>query len=355
MRLPQFFINRPIFATVLSVVIVLLGGLSYFRLPVASYPEVALPTVVVNTSYPGATAETIAETVATPLEQAINGVEGMLYMESQCTADGAMQITVTFGLGTDVDQAQVQVQNRVSTAEPRLPPEVRQVGVATSKSSPDLLLVVHVLSPDGSRDQLYLGNYVHLQIRDALARLEGVGDVRVFGGRQYSMRVWLDIDRLAGLEMTAGDVIAALREQNVQVASGVIGQPPLDDERAFQLPVSSRGRLKSPEEFADIVVKTGENGRLVRLQDVAEIELGAQDYNVNSYLDGDDAVAVVVFQRPGSNAVDTARSVVSTIDDLSRSFPEGLEHRISTTPRGGWRSPSTRCSTPCSWRGCSSS
>lgn len=332
MNFSHFFVDRPIFATVLSVVIVLLGGLAYFQLPVAQYPEVALPTVVVRASYPGATPETIAQTVATPLEQEINGVENMLYMESQSTPDGVMQLTITFALGTDPDQAQVLVQNRVSVAEPKLPEETRGIGVTTKKSSPELLLVVHMISPDGSRDQLYLSNYAYLYVRDVLTRLKGVGDLQVFGSTQYSMRVWLDIEQLASREITAGEVVAALREQNVQVAAGKLGQEPTANPGAFQLNIASQGRLRTAEEFGDIVIKVGEAGRLTRLSDVARIELGAEDYSVNSYLDGENAVALLVFARPGTNGVATANEVSETMERLSQDFPPGLEHRIVYNP-----------------------
>lgn len=332
MKFAHFFIDRPIFATVLSIVIVIVGALSYFALPVSQYPEIALPTVVVRASYPGATAETIAETVATPLEQEVNGVENMLYMESQSTSDGVMTLTVTFALGTDIDQAQVLVQNRVARAEPRLPSEVRQSGVVTQKTSPEMLLVVHLISPDASRDQLYIANYAYLQIRDVLARINGVGDLQVFGGAEYSMRVWLDVERLASLELTAGDIVGSLREQNVQVAAGKIGEPPQEQPGDFQLTISSQGRLQTAEEFEQIVVKRGANGRLTRLSDVARIELGAQDYNVKSYLDGDNAIALLVYQRPGTNGVETMHQVLDTMDELSKSFPAGLEHRVVYNP-----------------------
>lgn len=332
MKFAHFFIDRPIFATVLSVLIVIVGGLSYFALPVSQYPEIALPTVVVRASYPGATAETVAETVATPLEQEVNGVENMLYMESQSTSDGVMTLTVTFALGTDIDQAQVLVQNRVARAEPRLPAEVRQSGVVTQKTSPEMLMVVHLISPDASRDQLYIANYAYLQIRDVLARINGVGDLQVFGGTEYSMRVWLDIERLASLELTAGDIVAALREQNVQVAAGKIGEPPQDQPGDFQLTISSQGRLQTADEFEQIVVKRGANGRLTRLSDVARIELGAQDYNVKSYLDGDNAIALLVYQRPGTNGVQTMHEVLATMDELAEDFPAGLEHRVVYNP-----------------------
>ncbi len=332
MNIPRFFIDRPRFATVLSTVVLLVGGLSYFELPVSQYPEVATPTVVVTASYPGATPETIAQTVATPLEQEINGVEDMIYMESQSTVDGVMTLTVTFELGTDVDKAQVLVQNRVNVAEPRLPAEVRQIGVTTQKSSPDLLMVVHMLSPDDSLDQLYISNYAFLQIRDQISRLDGVGDVRIFGGSQYSMRVWLDIERLASLDLTSGDVLAALREQNIQVAAGALGQEPTDEPGAFQVTVSSQGRLENAQEFEQIIIKSGRESRLVRLGDVARVELGAQDYAVRSYLGGRNAVAMVIFQRPGSNAIDTANQVIRTVERLSSDFPRGLEHRIVYNP-----------------------
>jgi len=242
MNFSKFFIDRPIFAVVLSVVILIVGGISYFQLPVSQYPEVALPTVVVRAVYTGATPETIAETVATPLEQEINGVDDMLYMESQSTADGAMTLTITFKLGTDLDEAQVLVQNRVSIALPRLPAEVRQIGVTTRKSSPDLMMVVHMVSPDDSRDTTYLANYAYLRIRDVLARLDGVGDIQFFGGSEYSMRIWLESEKLASLKLTAGDVVAALKEQNVQVAAGAIGQKPTSAQVAFELNVSAQGR-----------------------------------------------------------------------------------------------------------------
>lgn len=332
MNFSHFFIDRPIFASVLSVVILIVGGLAYFTLPVSQYPEIALPTVVVTASYPGATPETIAETVATPIEQEVNGVENMLYMESQSTTDGTMTLTVTFELGTDVDQAQVLVQNRVSVAEARLPEEARRIGVTTRKSSPELLLVVHLISPDDSRDQLYISNYAYLRIRDELARLQGIGDLTVFGGAQYSMRVWLDIERLAALDLTTGDVVDSLREQNVQVAAGTLGQPPYDESRDFQLTIASEERLKTAEEFDEIIIKRGSEGRLVRLSDVARLELGAVDYSVNSYLDGQNAVALLVFARPGENGVQTAHDVQDTMERLSKDFPDGLEHRIVYNP-----------------------
>lgn len=333
MKFSRFFIDRPIFATVLATVIVLVGLLAYFQLPVGQYPEVALPTVTVRASYPGATAETISRTVATPLEQEINGVENMLYMESQATADGSLLLTITFELGTDVDQAQVLVQNRVSIALPRLPESVRQIGVTTRKSSPDLMLVVHLFSPDDSRDQLYIGNYVYLQIRDVLARQQGVGDIQIFGGNEYSMRAWLDVDKLAQLDLTAGDAVAAMRSQNVQVSAGIIGQNPIDDPKtAFQINVNTQGRLQDPEEFAEIILKSGEDGRLVRLKDVARLELGAVDYSVRSYLGEKNAVAIAMFQRPGSNAIATTETILETMKELRRDFPPGLDYQVIYNP-----------------------
>ncbi len=329
----HFFIDRPIFATVISIFFLIAGAIAYINLPVSQYPEIALPTVVVRAQFTGATAATIAETVATPLEQEINGVENMLYMESSSTADGSMQLTITFKQGTNLDDAQVLVQNRVSLAEPRLPAEVRQVGVTTRKSSPDMLMVIHLFSPDNTRSSLYISNYVLLRIKDVLARQDGVGDVTIFGAREYSMRVWLDTDRLATLDMTTSDVINALREQNIQVAAGAIGQPPTtESQAAFQLNISTQGRLEDVEQFKQVIVKAGDGARLVRLGDVARVELGAQDYSTSSYLDGREAIGIAVFQRPGSNAVATAENVVKLMEQLSKDFPEGLEFEIAYNP-----------------------
>lgn len=332
MRFAQFFIDRPIFATVVSTVIVILGIIAYYDLPAAQYPDIVPPTIVVRASYPGASPDVIAETVATPIEQEVNGVEDMLYMSSQSTNDGAMTLTITFKLGTDLDKAQVLVQNRVATAEARLPEDVRRLGVTTIKSSPDLLMVIHMVSPENRFDQLYIGNYALIQVRDALARVDGVGDVSAFGLREYSMRIWLDPDKLANLGLTAGDVVASLREQNVQVASGVIGQPPIPQGNDFQLTVNTLGRLLTPEQFESIIVRSGSGGRVVRVKDVARIELGARDYSVNSYLDNQPAVALAIAQRPGSNALETADGVKATIRELSRNFPKGLEYRIVYNP-----------------------
>ncbi|MGB7794636.1 MAG: efflux RND transporter permease subunit, partial [Terrimicrobiaceae bacterium] len=332
MSIPHFFIDRPRFAAVISIVIVLLGIIAFPNLPVAQFPEVAPPTVVVRASYPGATPDVLAETVAAPLEQEINGVEHMLYLSSQATSDGALAITVTFDLGTDLDEAQVLVQNRVAIAEPRLPEEVRRIGVTVNKSTPDLLLVVQMFSPDGRYDPLYISNYAILQVREQLRRIEGVGEVRLFGAREYSMRIWLDPDKLANLNMTPDDVVAALRQQNIQVAAGVIGQPPMASGNPLQLNISALGRLSEEQQFEDIVVKTGDQGQIVRLRDVARVELGGLDYGVNNYASTTPAVAMPITQLPGSNALETARNIRSTMQELSKSFPDGLEYAIIYDP-----------------------
>ncbi|MEM9764136.1 MAG: efflux RND transporter permease subunit, partial [Pseudomonadota bacterium] len=331
MKLPQFFIDRPIFAIVISAFITIVGALSYFTLPVAQYPEVAPPSVQVTAQYPGASAETIAETVATPLEQQINGVEGMLYLSSQATGDGNLTITVTFELGTDLDQAQVLVQNRVSIAEPRLPEEVRRLGVVTQKASPDLLIVVHMFSPDGSRDDLYITNAAQ-RVRDELTRLEGVGQVNIFGARDYSMRIWLDPERIAALEMTPGEILAALRAQNAQVASGLLNQQPTPEAAAFELSLQTTGRLADVAEFERVIVKRGEEGRIVRLGDVARVELGAAQYTTRAYLNENSAVALVINQRPGTNALDTANEVQGVMETLAADFPEGLSYDVIYNP-----------------------
>ncbi len=332
MNLSRFFVDRPVFATVLSIVIVIVGLIALWTLPVTEYPEVAPPTIVVRATYPGASPEVIAQTVATPIEQEINGVENMLYMSSQATTDGQMQLTITFRLGADLDKAQVQVENRVAVAEPRLPAEVRQGGITTQKASPDLLMVVHLLSPENRYDQIYIGNYALLNVRDVLARLEGVGNVTLFGLREYSMRVWLDPERIASLDLTASDVVQALREQNIQVAAGIIGQPPVPQGNAYQLNINTLGRLFDEGQFGEIVIKTGVDGRITRMRDVARVELGARDYSANSYLDGKPALGIGIAQLPGSNALATATAIRKTMADLSERFPEGLEYRIIYDP-----------------------
>ncbi len=332
MRLSHFFIDRPIFATVVSLLITIIGGIAYFGLPVAQYPEIAPPTIVVSASYPGASAQVVADTVATPLEQQINGVENMLYMNSQATADGNLKITVTFRLGTNLDTAQVLVQNRVAIATARLPDDVKRIGVTVTKNSPDMLLVVHMFSPDGSRDQIYLSNYATLQVVDQLLRLDGVGDARVFGARDYSMRVWLDPSRVAARNLTAGEVVKALQVQNVQVAAGTLGGPPMPEQGAFQFNVQTQGRLIAPEQFGEIIVRTDSDGRITRLKDVGRVELGALDYNVNGYLDTKSAAPIGVFQRPGSNALETSERILDKMKELSKSFPEGVSYDVIYNP-----------------------
>ncbi|MEM8958870.1 MAG: multidrug efflux RND transporter permease subunit [Pseudomonadota bacterium] len=329
---PKFFVDRPIFAAVISVLIALIGIVSFTRLPVDAYPEVVPPTIQVTATYPGASAEVVADTVATPLEQEINGIENMLYMLSQSTGDGRMTLTITFDLGTDVDQAQVLVQNRVAIAEPRLPEEVRRLGVQTQQNSPNLMMVVHLLSPDGSRDQLYISNYARTQIVDRLLRIDGVGQATVFGERAYSMRIWLDPDLIAARNLTAGEVVSALRANNIQVASGVINQLPVANQGAFQLNVSTLGRLVTTEQFEDIVIATDEQGGKIRVRDVARVELGALDYSLNGYLDEFTALPIGIFQRPGSNGLETADEVIALIEELSEDFPPGMEFDIVYNP-----------------------
>jgi hydrophobe/amphiphile efflux-1 (HAE1) family protein len=330
-RLSRFFIDRPIFAAVISIVFVIIGAVSLQRLPVAQYPEIASPVVRVSGQYPGASADIVAATVVAPLEQEINGVENMIYIASNSTGDGRFQIDVTFELGTNLDIAQVQVQNRVATAQPRIPADVRNIGVTTAKSSPDLMMVINLYSPDKSRDTLFISNYAKVEITDVLSRIQGVGSVTVFGARDYSMRIWLDPDRLQSLGLTTGDVITALQGQNVQVASGVLNQPPVTQPRAFQVAVRTLGRLAEPKEFANIVVKQTPIA-VVRVKDVARVELAAVDYSTNSYRDLDPAVALGIFQLPGSNALATATTIKSTIEQLSKTFPEGMKYTIIYNP-----------------------
>src|SRR5215217_3759148 len=331
MRISHFFIDRPIFASVVSIIFVILGAVSFARLPVAQYPEIAPPIINVQGQYPGASAEIVASTVVAPIEEQINGVENMLYVSSNSNGDGRFSIGVTFDLGTNLDIAQVQVQNRVATALPRLPADVRNIGVTVAKASSDLMMVVHMLSPDKSRSELFISNYAALEVKDALTRVQGVGSIIVFGSRDYSMRVWLDPGRLQALGMTANDVTQALQGQNIQVASGVLNQPPVEKPGAFQIAVQTLGRLANPDEFANIVVKQTA-GAVVRLKDVANIQLAAQDYSSNSYLGGSPAVAIAIFQRPGSNALATADSIVNTMGVLSRRFPAGIQHAIVYNP-----------------------
>ena len=332
MQLSKSFIDRPIFAAVLSIVIFIAGLIALFQLPISEYPAVAPPTVVVNAEYPGANPQVIAETVAAPLEQAINGVENMIYMSSQSTGDGTMTLTVTFRPGADVDQAQVQVQNRISQALPRLPEEVRRFGVTTVKSSPNFLMVVNLYSPDGRYDPVYLRNYAVLQVKDALARLPGVGQVFMFGAGDYAMRVWLDPGKVARLGLSAADVIASIREQNLQVAAGRVGAQPAPKDVDYQFLINAQGRLVSEEQFANIIIKTGENGEIARLKDVARLELGAAQYSMRSLLNNRDAVAIPIFQAPGSNALQASDAVRATMKELEKTFPEGVEWTVVYDP-----------------------
>lgn len=331
MTFPRFFIDRPIFAIVLSVLMVIAGIVAFFQLPLSEYPAVTPPTVQVTASYPGANPKVIAETVAAPLEQAITGVEGMLYMSSQSATDGRMVLTVTFAQGTNADMAQIQVQNRVSRALPRLPEEVQRQGVVTQKTSPDILMVVHLLSPDKRYDPLYISNYAYLQVRDELSRIPGVSDVLVWGAGEYSMRLWLDPNLIAARGLTAGEVIAAVREQNVQVAAGSVGQAP-NSSAAFQVTVNTLGRLTDEAQFGDIIIRTGGDGQVTRLRDVARIEMGADAYALRSLLDGEPAVALQIIQSPGANALDVSQAVRDTMQRLEGNFPAGLTSRIAYDP-----------------------
>jgi hydrophobe/amphiphile efflux-1 (HAE1) family protein len=330
-KLSHFFIDRPIFAAVISAFITIGGAIALFALPISEYPEVVPPSVVVNASYPGANPKVVADTVAAPLEQAIVGVEDMLYMSSTSTMDGSLAITITFRIGADIDRAQVQVQNRVSQTLPRLPEEVRNLGVTTVKSSPNLTMVVNLTSPDGRYDPLYIRNYAVLNVRDVLARLPGAGQVQVFGGGDYSMRVWLDPQKLAARNLTAGDVIDAIREQNVQVAAGQIGAPPAQDSQ-FQLAINATGRLTDEQQFRDIIIKTGAQGEVLHLGDVARVEMGAQQYTSKSLLSNKSAVAIPIFQSPNANALDLSASVRKTMEELKKDFPAGLDYQIIYDP-----------------------
>src|ERR671937_1474995 len=328
MNLSKFFIDRPIFAGVLSVLIFLAGLISLFAMPISEYPDVVPPSVVVRATYPGANPKVIAETVATPIEEQINGVERMLYMSSQATTDGKMTLTVTFKLGTDPDKAQQLVQNRVAQAEPRLPEEVRRLGLTTVKSSPDLTMVVHLLSPNERYDMTYLRNYAVLNVKDRLARVQGVGQVLLFGSGDYAMRVWLDPRKVAERGLSANDVVRAIREQNVQAAAGVVGQSPGAEKVDLQLSINAQGRLQSEEEFGDIIVKTEPNGAVTRLRDVARLELGASEYALSSLLDNKPAVAIGVFAAPGANALRIAENVRATMADIKKGMPDGVDYRI---------------------------
>lgn len=331
MNFSSFFITRPIFAGVLSLLTFILGAISLFQLPISEYPEVVPPTVIVTANYPGANPKTIAETVASPLEQTINGLENMLYMSSQSTANGVMILTVTFKIGTDLDLAQVQVQNRVSQVLPKLPEEVRRFGVTTVKSSPDMTLVVHLLSPNDRYDEIYLRNYATLNVKDELSRLTGVGQVQIFGGGEYAMRIWIDPDKAAARGLTASDIVNAIREQNIQVAAGTIGQQPTQDV-AFELTVNAKGRLITEEEFEQIIVKTGPHGEKLRLRDVARAEMGSGEYALRSLLNNKKAVGMGVFQLPGSNALAVSQAVRARMAELKQKMPEGVDYAIAYDP-----------------------
>jgi hydrophobe/amphiphile efflux-1 (HAE1) family protein len=332
MRIAHFFIDRPRFAVVVSCFITLIGLGALFVLPVAQYPEIVPPTVQVITSYPGASAETIAKTVATPLEQQINGVENMIYMTSQSTGDGKLTITVTFRIGTDLNVAQNLTQNRVQNAISRLPDDVQRLGVQVRKSTPSILLAVHLFSDDSSKDTLYLSNYATLHIKDVLARIQGVGDVQFQGGREYAMRIWLDPDKVAAYNLSASEVLAVLRQQNLQVSAGVLNQPPTKSAEAYQLNVEVLGRLSKPEEFAQIVVKTDSTGRVTRIGDIGRVEVGAVDYGSTSFMDKRDAAALLIYAQPGSNSLDVEHAVLGTMEELKKDFPAGVAYSIIYDP-----------------------
>lgn len=330
--MPHFFIERPIFASVLSIIILIVGSLAYFNLPIEQYPQVVPPTIQVTASYPGANAKIVAETVATPIEQEMNGVENMLYMDSQSSDDGQMRLTITFKMGTDLDMAQVLVQNRVAIAEPRLPEAVRRIGIKTVKNSPDLLLVINMYSLNKKYDQTYLGNYAVLQIRDKIKRIDGVGDIRLVGASEYAMRIWLNPDLMNSYDLTANEVINALASQNVQIASGTLNEAPQKSQLGIEYTIETQGRLIKPEQFAQIIIKSGENGRLVRLKDIGRVELGTQEYATKGYLGKNPAIALPVFQRPGTNAIEAANEIKATMQELSKSFPEGVVYDIVYNP-----------------------
>ncbi len=328
----RFFVDRPIFAAVLSILIFIAGLIAIPQIPVSEYPDVVPPTVQVRAVYPGADPKTISETVAAPIEEAVNGVENMIYMKSVASSDGVMQLNVTFRLGTDVDLAAVQVQNRVAQALPRLPEAVRQLGVTTTKQSATLTMVVHLTSPNGTRDALYLSNYANLRVKDELTRLPGVGQAIAFGAGNYAMRVWLDPDKVASRGLTAGDVVRAIREQNVQVSAGTIGGPPQENVADFQLSINAPGRLATPEEFADIVLKADADGAVTRLGEVARVELGSDGYAIRSLLNNDEAAAIVIFEAPGANSIALSDAVRAKMAELERQFPPDVTWTVAYDP-----------------------
>ena len=333
MNFSRFFIDRPIFAIVIAVFITLIGAFAYPVLPLSQYPEIAPPTISINTAYPGASAETLAETVAAPIEQEVNGVEGMLYMTSSSTSDGAVSITVAFEPGTDLDTAQVLVQNRVTRAEPRLPEQVRQSGIGVNKQSTGFLLLAALTSDDPGIDKNYLGNLANSTMRDRLLRIDGVGEVMIFGGGNYAMRIWIDPAKAAARDLTAPEIVAALRAQNVQAAAGAIGQPPFDtNAAAFQLPVQVQGRLSDPEQFAEVVIKTDAQGRVTRVRDIARVELGSQDYGINAYFTGKPGIAIALVQQPGANALSTAAAVEAELEAIAAELPPGVSYSIPYNP-----------------------
>jgi hydrophobe/amphiphile efflux-1 (HAE1) family protein len=333
MNISRFFIDRPIFAAVIAVFITLIGVFAYPLLPLSQYPEIAPPTITINTAYPGASAETVAETVSAPIEQEVNGVEGMLYLTSSSTSDGTVAVTVTFQPGTDLDAAQVLVQNRVALAEPRLPEQVRQIGVTVNKQESGFLMIVGLTSPDQSLDNDYVGNYAQSVLRDRLLRVDGVGNVQVFGGGNYSMRVWIDPAKAAARNLTGPEIVAALRAQNVQAAAGAIGQPPFaTNAAAFQLPVQVQGRLTDPEQFSDVVIKTDAEGRVTRVRDIGRVELGAQDYGIRGYFDGQRGVGIAIIQQPGANALGTAERVLAEVETIRGELPQGMAISIPYNP-----------------------
>src|ERR1700731_1499323 len=332
MRLAHTFIDRPILATVLSVFVTLVGLGALVILPVAQYPEIVPPTVQITTTYPGASAETVSRTVATPLEQQINGVENMLYLTSQSTGDGKLTVTVTFRIGTDLNVAQMLTQNRVQDALPRLPEDVQRLGVQVRKATPNILLAVHLYSPDSSRDILYISNYATLHVKDVLARLPGVGDVQIFGGRDYAMRIWLDPDKVAAHNLKASEVLAALQAQNVQVSAGILNQPPVASKQAYQINVQTLGRLSTPEQFASVVLKSDDQGRVTRLRDVGRVEIGAADYGATAFADRGPGMPLLIFAQPGANSLAVEHEVLDTIKTLAKDFPPGLDYKVIYDP-----------------------